>query len=90
MPYTGAFPIEATIDHLGPMTRTVADAALVLSVLAGPDGLDPRQPAGRAGGLHCRARRGAGGLRVGVVSEGFGHAVSEPDVDAACAPRRRP
>ena len=26
VPYTGAFPIEQTIDHLGPMTRTVADA----------------------------------------------------------------
>ena len=44
VPYTGAFPIELTIDHLGPITRTVADAALVLGVLAGPDGLDPRQP----------------------------------------------
>ena len=28
VPYTGAFPIELTIDHLGPITRTVADAAL--------------------------------------------------------------
>ena len=32
VPYTGAFPIELTIDHLGPITRTVADAALVLGV----------------------------------------------------------
>src|SRR5687768_4310836 len=37
VPYTGAFPIELTIDHLGPITRTVADAALVLGVLAGED-----------------------------------------------------
>ena len=44
VPYTGAFPIEATIDHVGPITRTVADAALVLNVIAGPDGHDPRQP----------------------------------------------
>ena len=44
VPYTGAFPIEQTIDHVGPITRTVADAALVLNVIAGPDGLDPRQP----------------------------------------------
>src|SRR6202000_430725 len=44
IPYTGAFPIERTLDHLGPITRTVADAALLLTVLAGPDGRDPRQP----------------------------------------------
>ena len=36
VPYTGAFPIENTIDHLGPITRTVRDAALMLGVLAGP------------------------------------------------------
>jgi amidase len=45
VPYTGAFPIENTLDHLGPMTRTVRDAAVLLGVLAGPDGLDPRQRA---------------------------------------------
>jgi amidase len=44
VPYTGAFPIESTIDHLGPITTTVADAALLLEVLAGADGLDHRQP----------------------------------------------
>src|SRR6266704_565804 len=36
VPYTGAFPIENTLDHLGPITRTVTDAALMLGVLAGP------------------------------------------------------
>jgi amidase len=43
VPYTGVFPIENTLDHTGPMTATVADNALLLEVLAGPDGLDPRQ-----------------------------------------------
>ncbi len=44
VPYTGVFPIELTLDHTGPMAATVADVALYLEVLAGADGLDPRQP----------------------------------------------
>jgi len=47
VPYTGIMPIELTIDHTGPITATVADNALLLEVLAGPDGLDPRVSAGR-------------------------------------------
>ena len=43
VPYTGVMPIEATIDHAGPMTANVADNALLLEVIAGADGLDPRQ-----------------------------------------------
>jgi amidase len=41
VPYTGIMPIEICVDHTGPMTRTVADNALLLEVLAGPDGYDP-------------------------------------------------
>jgi amidase len=82
VPYTGAFPIEQTIDHVGPMTRTVADAALVLNVIAGPDGLDPRQPRDLVPDDYVAAlSRGAAGLRVGVVTEGFGHPNSDPAVD---------
>src|SRR2546426_536114 len=47
VPYTGIMPIELTLDHAGPMTATVADNALLLEVLAGADGLDPRQYAPR-------------------------------------------
>jgi amidase len=84
VPYTGAFPIEQTIDHVGPITRTVADAALVLTVIAGRDGRDPRQPADLVPADYVAAlAQDAAGLRVGVVSEGFGHANSEPGVDAA-------
>ena len=46
VPYTGAFPIEYTIDHLGPMARTVGDAALVLCVW--PAGRPRPAPAGRS------------------------------------------
>ncbi|SMB98028.1 Amidase [Hymenobacter roseosalivarius DSM 11622] len=38
---TGIIPISATQDTAGPMTRTVRDAAILLSALAGPDAADP-------------------------------------------------
>ncbi len=43
VPYTGIMSIETTIDHTGPITASVADNALLLEVIAGPDGIDPRQ-----------------------------------------------
>ena len=83
VPYTGVMPIEITLDHTGPMTRTVHDNALLLEVLAGPDGVDPRQIGSKAGVPYTQALgKGVGGLRIGVVKEGFGHANSEADVDA--------
>jgi amidase len=83
VPYTGAFPIELTLDHLGPMTRTVADAARMLDVLAGRDGDDPRQPADLAPEQYAAALgRDVAGMRVGVVAQGFDWAeLSEPGVD---------
>jgi amidase len=82
VPYTGAFPIERTLDHVGPMTRTVADAALLLTVLAGPDGRDPRQPEGLAAVDYRAALTGdVAGLRVGIVTEGFGQSGSLPEAD---------
>ncbi|MDN5914681.1 MAG: amidase [Pseudonocardia sp.] len=84
VPYTGAFPIEQTIDHLGPMTRTVSDAALMLGVMAGVDGLDPRQPTTLDPLDYLAALgQGAEGLRIGVVGEGFGTPGSDPVVDDA-------
>jgi len=83
VPYTGAFPIERTIDHLGPMARTVEDAALLLSVLAGADGLDARQAeAHRGPGDLSTIGAGVSGLRIGLVTEGFGiPGLSDPEVD---------
>ena len=83
VPYTGIMPIELTLDHTGPMTATVEDNALLLEVLAGPDGLDPRQYGGAIGKPYREALgRGAAGLKIAVVAEGFGHSESSPQVDA--------
>lgn len=85
VPYSGAFPIEITLDHLGPIAGTAADVALLLQAIAGPDGQDPRQSAGLEPADYTGALSGdASGLRIGIVAEGFGwEGASEPDVDDA-------
>jgi amidase len=83
VPYSGVMPIENTIDHTGPMTRSVHDNALMLEVIAGADGLDPRQYAPKTDNYTAAVNRGVGGLRIGMVKEGFGREESERDVDDA-------
>jgi amidase len=84
VPYTGIMPIEATLDHAGPMTTNVGDNALLLEVIAGADGLDPRQYDVQAEKYSYATGlgRGVSGMRIGLVTEGFGWPNSEPDVDA--------
>lgn len=43
VPYTGIINLDAAIDHVGPMTQSVRDCALLLKAIAGPDGWDDRQ-----------------------------------------------
>ena len=81
VPYTGIMPIEATIDHAGPITANVADNALLLEVLAGVDGLDPRQ-IGVKTDKYTKALGGSiKGLKIGIVKEGFLLPNAESDVN---------
>ena len=82
VPYTGILGMGPVIDHCGPMTSSVADNALLLEVIAGADGVDSRQYSPRTDEYTKALEQGVDGLRIGVVSEGFGHETSEPDVDA--------
>lgn len=82
VPYTGAFPIEQSIDHLGPVAPTVADTAAMLTVIAGADGHDPRQPVDIGGEDYVAALERDRQLRIGVVTEGFDQANSDPAVNA--------
>jgi amidase len=82
VPYSGIMPIEITLDHVGPMTNTVTDNALALEVMAGPDGLDPRQRHQPEANYTQSLNAGVKGLRVAMVREAFGQANSEPEVDA--------
>ena len=63
----GVFPLSFTLDHVGPMTRTVADNALMLEVIAGHDPLDPGSAAAPAGRYASGLERGVRGLRVGFI-----------------------
>ncbi len=82
VPYTGILGMGPVIDHVGPMTANVADNALLLEVIAGSDGLDSRQYNPPTAPYTEAMTQGIAGLRIGVVTEGFGLETSEADVDA--------
>lgn len=79
----GIIPISVSQDTAGPMTRTVRDAALLLSALAGADAADPAGSAAQGHaqadytGLSADALRGK---RIGLLRQAMGY---HPDVDAA-------
>src|SRR5690554_2322854 len=86
-PTYGAIPIYptspfGTLSHVGPMTRTVADAALMMDVLTGFDSRDwsamPVPHRSFTAGLHD----GIAGLRIGY-SRDFGYVDVDPEVAAS-------
>jgi len=81
VPYTGIMPIEITVDHTGPITANVRDNALLLEVIAGPDGYDPRQYSPRVQPYTQLLDGGVRGMSIAIVREGFGQPGAEPDVD---------
>ena len=87
VPYTGIMGIESSIDHAGPLTATVAENALFLEVMAGPDGIDSRQGGAIVDVYTNALGGGAKGLKIGVVKGRFGQANSHPDVDTRVGKR---
>ncbi|XP_028403579.1 uncharacterized protein LOC114526244 [Dendronephthya gigantea] len=73
VPYTGIIPTDPTIDHTGPMARTVSDTALLLEAIAGYDGgLDHRQPSDIKTPCYTKELTGdIKGMHVGLLKEGF-------------------
>jgi aspartyl-tRNA(Asn)/glutamyl-tRNA(Gln) amidotransferase subunit A len=63
----GVFPLSFTLDHVGPLTRTVADNALMLEIIAGHDALDPGSAVATGGRYASRLERGVRGLRIGFI-----------------------
>ena len=80
----GVFPLSFTLDHIGPMTRTVADNALMLEVIAGHDPQDPGSAAVPNGHYAAGVERPVRDLRVGFVRHFHEIDVpAEPEVTAA-------
>jgi aspartyl-tRNA(Asn)/glutamyl-tRNA(Gln) amidotransferase subunit A len=79
-----AYPLSpmGLLSHVGPMTRSVADAALMLNVLSRPDDRDPYAlpPDGRD--WRDRLDDGVRGWRIGYSAD-LGYAKVDPDIAAA-------
>lgn len=83
VPYTGIVGIGHTFDHVGPMAMTVEDCARTLEVIAGADGLDPRQSDTNVGAYTEALGGDPSDITVGILPEGFGMPESEPAMDDA-------
>jgi aspartyl-tRNA(Asn)/glutamyl-tRNA(Gln) amidotransferase subunit A len=79
VPKSGITTLSWTLDHAGPMTRTVADAAIVLNVIAGRDRSDPTSAREPVDDYTSQLAAGVSGLRLGVPRNYF-REVIEPEV----------
>jgi aspartyl-tRNA(Asn)/glutamyl-tRNA(Gln) amidotransferase subunit A len=82
----GVFPLAFSLDHVGPLTRTVEDNAIVLQAIAGHDAADPasarREPTQFAADLNA----GIKGLRIGVIAHFYDEdMIAVPEQSAAMA-----
>jgi amidase len=62
----GVFPLAASLDHVGPLTRSVADAAAMLQAMAGYDPRDPTSSRLPVPDYVQACHQGIAGLRLGV------------------------
>jgi aspartyl-tRNA(Asn)/glutamyl-tRNA(Gln) amidotransferase subunit A len=78
----GLVAFASSLDQIGPLTRTVEDAALVLETIAGHDPHDSTSADRAVPPLLARCRDGVSGMRIGVPREFF-VAGLDADVEAA-------
>ena len=67
----GVLPLAWSMDHAGPMTGTVEDAAIMLQAVAGWDTRDPSSANVPVPNYRRGLKSGVKGLRLGVLKEGF-------------------
>ncbi len=78
----GAMALSWSLDHLGPMARTVRDAALMLELVAGHDPHDATSSPRPVGALVAALERSPAGLRVALPENYYFDGV-DPEVRAA-------
>jgi amidase len=84
----GAFELAATLDHIGPMTRSAADAGAMLGAIAGADAKDPTASQLPVPDYLADTAKGLAGLRVGIDTRWATEGVDAPTravFDAAVA-----
>jgi aspartyl-tRNA(Asn)/glutamyl-tRNA(Gln) amidotransferase subunit A len=78
----GVLTLSWTLDHTGPMARTVEDCALLLQPLAGHDALDPASSRAPVDDYAASLGRDVRGVRIGVVRNYFFEGV-DPEIERA-------
>src|SRR5579884_149400 len=78
----GVLPHSWSLDHVGPLTRSVEDAAIVLQAIAGPDPRDHSAATVPVPDYRAELRRGIAGVRIGIPREHFFERL-EPGVESA-------
>ncbi len=63
----GVLPLAYSLDHVGPMTRTVRDNALLLQLIAGHDPQDPGSAEVEVPDYSADLQRGVRGLKIGLI-----------------------
>ena len=77
----GVFPLSWTLDHCGPLSRSVEDSAITLGVIAGHDAADPASADVAVGDYLSDLNKGVSGLRIGIPRGFFlGHPAATHDV----------
>jgi aspartyl-tRNA(Asn)/glutamyl-tRNA(Gln) amidotransferase subunit A len=78
----GLIAFASSLDRIGPFTRTVADAATMMEVLAGPDTMDATSSTQPVAKYSDEIAKGVAGLRIGVPEEYFGEGL-DPEIRSA-------
>lgn len=78
----GVVALSPSLDHAGPMTRTVEDCAILLGAIAGHDPLDPASSRAPVPDYRSGLDQGVGGCRIGVERDYYFSAAVDSEVAA--------